>query len=89
MIKVFMNDGDDFIIDMGDEQKEISLVYKFNNGINPKASMKITMEGGAVKKVEASRINNMQFFTRPLESKQRMFNPLESLAWIFGKGGRA
>lgn len=87
MIKVFMTNSDeDFILDLGDEVKEINLVYKFQNGIDPKATLKITTASG-VKRIVAGRINNMQFYTAKKEKTS--INPfLADLAWML-KGGTA
>lgn len=60
MIKIFMNDGDDILLDLNNEEKERQLIYKFLNGLSPTTVLKLLIDG-KVQKVPVSTINNMQF----------------------------
>ncbi len=72
MIKVFMNSGDDFLIDLGSEQKELALLYKFQDGVHPEASLKLDVAGGEPVRVKVSQINNMQLVQREQQNVNKV-----------------
>ena len=70
MLKVFMNEGDDILIDLQDEAKEIRLVYKFAGGLDSTTVLRLKV-GGEIKKIPVAAINNIQFVRKEEKKKPR------------------
>jgi hypothetical protein len=72
MIKVFLKNNKQITFELGDEKKELELVYRFHNGLDGNAVLKLKKSNRYIStRIRVSDIKNMQYLKSDMDKTDK------------------